>query len=96
MPLAVGPAPVVEGQLSAPPYPTRVERLSEAYRQYDLATQSDSPTTATSLLLARARLDLAVLLLNAAGPEAELPDVVQAQLERDAKTVFAGPPKPKP
>jgi hypothetical protein len=68
------------------------ERLREVYERYDLAYRSAKPGTASAVTLARARLDLA-LLLDADAAEVELPELVQAQLERDAQTLLAVTPE---
>ena len=89
-------ASVAEDLPIPPPDLTRAERLLDAYRQYDLAYQATPQVSAASLKLARARLELAVLLLHADGEEGELPAVVLAQLGREAKTVFARTPTSSP
>lgn len=93
LPSSVGAASKASDPLSPPPSPTRSERLLDAYRHYEDAYQSAQQVRESSLELAQARLDLAVLLLNAEGPDEPLPDVVKAQLERDARTVFARTPE---
>ena len=60
------------------------ERLAEAYRRYDLAYADARPGTRAAVELARARLDL-VLLLEATG--AELPEELLAQVQRDADSL---------
>lgn len=75
-----------------PPLGDRSERLVEAYRRYDIAYRSSRPGTPSALALARARLDLS-LLLEAEAPEGQLPEVVQVQLERDAQTLLSATPE---
>ena len=67
-----------------------VHRLREAYQRYDSARQHARPGTAGAARLARARLDL-VLLLDSAGEQ--LPADVLTQIDLDsAELVRTTPP----
>jgi hypothetical protein len=64
-------------------------RLTEAFRRYDAAYRNARPGTRSAADLARARLDL-TLLLVAAGEE--LSEDVLAQLHRDADAMVISTP----
>lgn len=83
--------PEPASEAARPELDTDNPRLLEAVRRYDEAYRGARPGTASAAALAQARLDL-TLLLDAQTPDAELPDVVRAQLERDAQTLLATTP----
>ena len=65
------------------PRPEPEVRLRAALQRYDAAYRTSRPGSAGSAELARARIDLALLLEQS--DEDVLPDLVRAQLERDAQ-----------
>jgi hypothetical protein len=67
----------------------REDRLTEAFKRYDAAYRCARPGTRSAADLARARLDL-TLLLVASGEE--LPEDVMAQLHRDASALVVTTP----
>jgi hypothetical protein len=67
----------------------REERLTEAFQRYEAAYRNARPGTRSAADLARARLDLTLLLL-ASGEE--LPEDVLAQVPRDAQAMVVTTP----
>lgn len=65
------------------------QRLLDAYRRYERAYRDARPGTAAAATLARARLDLTLLLQAAGEPIA---DELLAQLQRDADSVVRTTP----
>lgn len=75
--------------MDAPAGPPPEERLTAAFRRYDDAYRNARPGTRSAAELARARLDLTLLLLAV---DEELPGDVVAQMGRDADALLVQTP----
>lgn len=71
------------------PAAPRDARLTAAFRRYDEAYRNARPGTLSAAELARARLDLLMLLLDSGE---ELPEDLAAQMSRDADALLVQTP----
>ena len=87
--VTTGSNPTDRDRVDDPAVPPGDERLTAAFRRYDAAYRNARPGTLAAAELARARLDLLMLLLDAGE---ELPADLTTQMGRDADALLVQTP----